>query len=155
MTAKTKRPTKAELTAQAEARLRAANEEAAREAAAEDFAIAYQRHSLAVSELKQREAELRKAQEALATVWPAADCATDGAGYLTTDRGTICRAVKRSFELTAEPSALVEFAQKHGLSTTAPKPASVAPATIRAAALRGVDVSSVAAETVSHVYSLN
>jgi len=155
MTSRTKRPTKAELTAQADARLRAANQEAARETAAEEFAIAYQRHALAMSELRQRENDLKKAQATLAEHWPTADSATDGAGYLTTDRGTICRAVKRSFELTAEPSELVEFAQKHGLSTTEPRPASVAPATIRAAALRGVDVSSVAAETVSHVYSLN
>lgn len=155
MTSRTKRPTKAELTAQADARLRAANESAARESAAEEFAIAYQRHALAVNELKQREAELKRAQNALAEHWPAADSATDGAGYLATDRGTICRAVKRSFELTAEPAELVEFASRHGLSITEPRPASVAPATIRAAALRGVDVSSVAAETVSHVYTLN
>ena len=155
MTTRTKRPTKAELTAQADERLRLANEEAARQESAEAFAIAYQRHALAAAELKQRESDLKKAQDALAKHWPAADSATDGAGYLTTDRGTICRAVKRSFELTAEPEQLVEFAQKHGLSTTEPRPASVAPATIRAAALRGIDVSSVAAETVSHVYSLN
>ena len=149
MTTRTKRPTKAELTAQADERLRSANEQAAREAAAEEFAVAYQRHAMAVSELKQREAELKRVQDALAKIWPG------DAQTIPTDRGTICRAIKRSFELTAEPSELVEFAQKHGLSTTEPKPASVAPATIRAAALRGVDVSSVAAETVSHVYSLN
>lgn len=148
-TAKTKRPTKAELTAQADERLRLANEEAAREEAAESFAIAYQRHAMAVSELKQREADLKKAQTALESHWPA-DSQT-----LATDRGTIVRSEKRSFETTAEPKQLVEFAMKHGLSTTEPKPASVAPATIRAAALRGIDVSSVAAETVSHVYSLN
>lgn len=155
MAATKRRATKAELTAQADERLRIANEEAARQESAEQFAIAYQRHAIAVSELKQREAELKRAQNALAEHWPAADSATDGAGYLATDRGTICRAVKRSFELTAEPAELVEFAMKHGLSITEPRPASVAPATIRAAALRGIDVSSVAAETVSHVYSLN
>lgn len=149
MTTRTKRPTKAELTAQADARLRAANEEAAREEAAESFAVAYQRHALAVSELKQREAELKRAQNALAEHWPPT------AQTLATDRGTIVRSEKRSFETTAEPAELVQFAQKHGLSTTEPKPASVAPATIRAAALRGIDVSSVAAETVSHVFSLN
>lgn len=149
MTTRTKRPTKAELTAQADARLRAANEEAARQESAENFAIAYQRHALAAAELRQREADLKKAQTALESHWPA------DAQTLATDRGTICRAEKRSFETTAEPKQLVEFAQKHGLSTTDPKPASVAPATIRAAALRGIDVSSVAAETVSHVYSLN
>ena len=149
MTTRTKRPTKAELTAQADARLRAANEEAAREEAAESFALAYQRHALAVNELKQREAELKRAQDALAKHWPG------DAQTLHTDRGTIVRAEKRSFELTAEPAELVEFASRHGLSITEPKPASVAPATIRAAALRGVDVSSVAAETVSHVYTLN
>lgn len=148
-TAKTKRPTKAELTANAEARLRAANEEAARQEAAESFAIAYQRHAMAAAELRQRENDLKKAQTALEANWPA------DAQTLATDRGTIVRAEKRSFETTAEPEQLVEFALKHGLSTTAPKPASVAPATIRAAALRGIDVSSVASETVSHVFSLN
>jgi len=149
MTATKRRPTKAELTANAEARLRIANEEAAREESAEAFAIAYQRHALAAAELKQRESDLKRAQNALAEHWPG------DAQTLATDRGTICRAEKRSFETTAEPEQLVEFAMKHGLSTTEPKPASVAPATIRAAALRGIDVSSVAAETVSHVYSLN
>lgn len=149
MTTKTKRPTKAELTANAEARLRSANEESARDAAAETFAVAYQRHALAVSELKQRETDLKNAQDSLSAVWP-----TD-AQTLATDRGTIARSEKRSFETTAEPEQLVQFAMKHGLSTTAPKPASVAPATIRAAALRGVDVSSVASVTVSHVYTLN
>jgi len=149
MTSRTKRPTKAELTAQADARLRAANEEAARQESAEAFALAYQRHALAAAELRQRENDLKKAQDALALHWPG------DAQTLATDRGTIVRAEKRSFELTAEPAELVEFAQRHGLNTTEPRPASVAPATIRAAALRGVDVSSVAAETVSHVYSLN
>lgn len=149
MTATKRRPTKAEFSAQAEARLRAANEEAAREEAAEVFAIAYQRHAMAAAELKQRESDLKRAQDALAKHWPA------DAQTLATDRGTICRAEKRSFETTAEPKQLVEFAQKHGLSTTEPRPASVAPATIRAAALRGIDVSSVASETVSHVFSLN
>lgn len=149
MTTRTKRPTKAELTAQADERLRLANEEAARQEAAENFAIAYQRHAMAAAELRQREADLRKAQDALAKHWPA------DAQTLATDRGTITRAEKRSFETTAEPKQLVEFAMKHGLSTTEPKPASVAPATIRAAALRGIDVSSVATETVSHVFSLN
>lgn len=149
MTTRTKRPTKAELTAQADARLRAANEEAARQESAEAFAVAYQRHALAAAELKQREAELKRAQDALAKHWPG------DAQTLATDRGTIVRAEKRSFETTAEPEQLVQFAQKHGLSTTEPRPASVAPATIRAAALRGIDVSSVATETVSHVFSLN
>lgn len=149
MTTRTKRPTKAELTANAEARLRIANEEAARQESAETFALAYQRHALAVSELKQRENDLKKAQAALEANWPA------DAQTMTTDRGTIVRSEKRSFELTAEPEQLIQFAARHGLSTTEPKPPSVAPATIRAAALRGIDVSSVAAETVSHVYSLN
>lgn len=149
MTTTKRRPTKAELTAQADERLRLANEEAAREAAAEQFALAYQRHALAAGELKQRETDLKKAQDSLATVWPA-DSQT-----IATDRGTITRAEKRSFETTAEAPELVQFAMKHGLSITAPKPASVAPATIRAAALRGVDVSAVASVTVSHVYSLN
>lgn len=149
MTTRTKRPTKAELTAQADERLRLANEEAAREEAAESFAIAYQRHALAAAELRQRESDLKRAQNALAEHWPG------DAQTLATDRGTICRAEKRSFELTAEPAELIQFASRHGLSTTEPRPASVAPATIRAAALRGIDVSSVAAETVSHVYSLN
>lgn len=149
MTTRTKRPTKAELTAQADERLRLANEEAARQESAEAFAVAYQRHAIAAAELRQRESDLKKAQTALEANWPA------DAQTMPTDRGTIVRAEKRSFETTAEPEQLVEFAQKHGLSTTEPRPASVAPATIRAAALRGIDVSSVASETVSHVYSLN
>jgi len=119
------------------------------EAAGLDFAQAYTAHAKAAQALRAAEQVLKTAQQQLAEHW------TPGAAEYVTALGTICRAEKRSFELTAEPEQLVEFAQRHGLNTTEPKPASVAPATIRAAALRGVDVSSVAAETVSHVYSLN
>lgn len=119
------------------------------EAAGLDFAQAYKLHAKAAQALREAEQALKTAQQQLAEHW------TPGAAEYVTALGTIVRAEKRSFELTAEPSELVEFAMKHGLSTTEPRPASVAPATIRAAALRGVDVSSVASETVSHVYSLN
>ena len=120
-----------------------------KEAAGIDFAQAYKAHAKAAQALREAEQALKTAQQQLAEHW------TPGDAEYVTALGTIARAEKRSFELTAQPAALVEFAAKHGLSTTEPKPASVAPATIRAAALRGVDVSSVAAETVSHVYSLN
>lgn len=120
-----------------------------REAAGQEFAIAYKEHAAAAQALREAEQALKLAQEQLEQFW------TPGAAEWVTALGTICRAEKRSFELTAQPEQLIQFASRHGLSTTAPRPASVAPATIRAAALRGIDVSSVAAETVSHVYSLN
>lgn len=117
--------------------------------AAELYAAAYREHAAAALALREAEQALTTATAVLEAVWPA------GQVYLETKSGVIKQAVKTSYSLTAEPAALVEFAKQHGLNTTEPKPASVAPATIRAAALRGVDVSSVAAETVSHVYSLN
>lgn len=120
-----------------------------REAAGQEFATCYKEHAAAAQALREAEQALKLAQEQLEQFWE------PGAAEWVTALGTIVRAEKRSFELTAQPEQLIQFAQKHGLSTTAPKPASVAPATIRAAALRGIDVSSVAAETVSHVYSLN
>lgn len=120
-----------------------------REAAAHEFAECYKELAAAAQALREAESALKLAQEQLETHW------APGAAEWVTALGTIVRAEKRSFELTAEPAELLQFASRHGLSTTAPKPASVAPATIRAAALRGVDVSSVAAVTVSHVYSLN
>jgi len=120
-----------------------------REAAAHEFALCYKEHAEAAQALREAESALKLAQEQLEQFW------TPGNAEWVTALGTICRAEKRSFELTAQPAELVQFAMKHGLSTTAPKPASVAPATIRAAALRGIDVSSVADETVSHVFSLN
>lgn len=120
-----------------------------REAASHEFAECYREHAAAAQALREAEAALKLAQEQLEEYW------TPGSAEWVTALGTITRAEKRSFETTAEPEQLVQFAQKHGLSTTAPKPASVAPATIRAAALRGVDVSSVATVTISHVYTLN
>lgn len=120
-----------------------------REAAGQEFAIAYKEHAAAAQALREAEQALKLAQDQFEQFW------VSGAAEWVTALGTINRAEKRSFELTAEPEQLIAFARAHGLNTTAPKPASVAPATIRAAALRGIDVSAVATETVSHVYSLN
>jgi len=117
--------------------------------AAEMFGAAYREHAAAALALREAEQALATATAVLETLWPS------GRVYLETPSGTIKQAIKTSYCLTSTPAELVAFAEKHGLSITEPKPASVAPATIRAAALRGVDVSSVASETVSHVYTLN
>lgn len=120
-----------------------------RESAAHEFAECYREHAAAAQALREAESALKLAQEQLEPYW------TPGAAEWVTALGTITRAEKRSVETTAEPDQLVQFATKHGLSLSPPKPASVAPATIRAAALRGIDVSAVATCSVAHVYALN
>lgn len=118
--------------------------------AAAEYAAAYRAHAEAVAAVRAAEKALADATRLVENLWPSPE-----AESVVTPSGTIRRAVKSSFTLTAEPAALVEFARQHGLTTTPPKPETVAPATIRAAALRGIDVADVAEETASFVYSLN
>lgn len=118
--------------------------------AATEFSAAYRAHAEAVAAVRAAEQALADATRLIENLWPSPE-----AESVVTPSGTIRRATKSSFTLTAEPEQLVQFAQAHGLAITAPKPATVAPATIRAAALRGIDVADVADETTSFVYSLN
>jgi predicted alpha/beta hydrolase len=100
--------------------------------------------ALAVAEAHQREVEA----EARAAGFDSAVIEYKGEGY------TIATTTTQKFSITADDAALVEFARKHGLKTTAPKPESCSSSTIRAAALKGIDVSSVADVTTNEVYAV-
>ena len=100
--------------------------------------------ALAVAEAHQREVEA----EARAAGFNSAVIEYKGEGY------TIATAQKQSFSISADDAALVEFARRHGLKTTPPKPESCSSATIRAAALKGIDVTSVCDVTTTEVYAV-
>ena len=94
-------------------------------------------------ELQEIEAEAREAG------FVGCDIMYKGTIYVITTSRT------QKFSITAEDAALVEFARAHGLKTTAPKPESCSSATIRAAALKGIDVSQVCDITTTEVYAVS
>jgi len=101
--------------------------------------------------------ELAAAEKHLQEIEDRARAAGFYAG-VTTYKGTtysIATTEKQSYSLTAEDSELVQFAKAHGLKTTPPKPESCSSATIRAAALRGIDVTSVCDVTTNEVYAVS
>ena len=67
---------------------------------------------------------------------------------------SITTAENKRFSLSADDAALVKFARAHGLKTTAPKPESCSSSTIRAAALKGIDVTSVCDVITNEVYAV-
>jgi len=76
---------------------------------------------------------------------------------VTTYKGipySVVTAEKTSYSISADDAELVAFAKAHGLKTTAPKPESCSSSTIRAAALRGIDVTSVCDVTTQEVYAV-
>jgi len=101
--------------------------------------------ALAAAEMHQREVET----EARASGFQGGEILYKGETY------TIATTTTQKFSLTAEDSSLVEFARKHGLKTTAPKPESCSSATIRAAALRGIDVTSVCDVITTDIYAVS
>jgi hypothetical protein len=112
------------------------------------------RATLAVRELaaalEAAERELQEIEaEARAAGFIGCDCMLKGTLYVITTSRT------QKFSISADDSALVEFAKRHGLKTTPPKPESCSSATIRAAALRGIDVSSVCDVTTNEVYAVS
>ena len=112
------------------------------------------RNTVIVRELA---AELAAAEKHLQEIENRARAAGFHSG-VTTYKGTtysIATAEKQSYSLTAEDADLVKFAKAHGLKTTAPKPESCSSATIRAAALKGIDVSQVADITTTEVYAVS
>ena len=114
-----------------------------------EFCDAYRNVAELSASLKAAERELASIQELMQASWP-----TD-TDQVKTARGVITRAEKTSFSITASDSELVAFAAAHGLKTTSPKPESVASATLRAAAGRGIDVSAVCSVETSPVFSVN
>ena len=114
-----------------------------------EFVDAYRNHTELLASLKAAEKELASTSELMAAAWPA-DC-----DEVRTPRGVIRRATLHSYKINATDAELVQFAQQHGLKTTSPKPESVASATLRAAAGRGIDVSAVCSVETSPVFSVN
>lgn len=114
-----------------------------------EFVDAYKNVAELSASLKAAERELASIQELMQASWP------EGTDEVKTARGIITRAEKTSYSVTASDSELVEFARMHGLKTTSPKPESVASATLRAAAGRGIDVSAVCSVETSPVFSVN
>lgn len=102
-------------------------------------------------------AELAAAEKHLQEIENRARAAGFHAG-VTTYKGTtysIATAEKQSYSLSAEDSELVAFAKAHGLKTTPPRPESCSSSTIRAAALKGIDVTSVADVITTEVYAVS
>ena len=117
-------------------------------------ALQIARNTVLVRELA---AELAAAEKHLQEIENRARAAGFYAGT-TTYKGTtysINTTTTQKFSLTAEDAELVAFAKAHGLKTSAPKPESCSSSTIRAAALRGIDVSSVCDVTTTEVYAVS
>ena len=117
-------------------------------------ALQIARNTVIVRELA---AELAAAEKHLQEIEDRARAAGFFAG-VTTYKGTtysIATTEKQSFSISADDAALVQFARAHGLKTTAPKPESCSSSTIRAAALRGIDVSQVCDITTNEVYAVS
>lgn len=87
---------------------------------------------------------LDKAERALTTAEPAALEVLQQKGAQVVDGRSyaIGEAVKVS--ATADDAALAQFARDNGLKVSPPKPETLASATLRSAALKGLDVSAVA-----------
>jgi hypothetical protein len=117
-------------------------------------ALAIARNTVIVRELA---SELAAAEKHLQEIETRARAAGFFAGVTTYKGSTysIATAEKQSYSLTAEDSELVQFARRHGLKTSAPKPESCSSSTIRAAALRGIDVTSVCDVTTNEVYAVS
>jgi NaMN:DMB phosphoribosyltransferase len=112
------------------------------------------RNTVIVRELA---AELAAAEKHLQEIEERARAAGFFAG-VTTYKGTtysVATAEKTSYSLSADDADLVQFAKAHGLKTTPPRPESCSSATIRAAALKGIDVSAVADITTTEVYAVS
>ena len=101
--------------------------------------------ALAVAESHQREVEA----EARAAGFQGGEILYKGEQY------SIATATTQKFSVTAEDAELVAFAKAHGLKTTPPRPESCSSSTIRAAALRGIDVSQVCDVITTEVYAVS
>ncbi|MEY4187596.1 MAG: hypothetical protein RIT02_2630 [Planctomycetota bacterium] len=112
------------------------------------------KHTIAVRELATQLAEAEAAQQAAEETARAAGFHSGVVEYKGTSY-SIATTSTQKFSLSADDADLVKFARAHGLKTTAPKPESCSSATIRAAALKGIDVSQVADITTQEVYAVS
>jgi len=114
------------------------------------FVQAYKKTNELASKLRAAEAELQRCTEQLTECWP------EGLlnDQILTSLGTITRAKKTSFSIMADDATLVAFAATHNLKTSPARGETVAVATLRAAASRGVDVSTVCHVSTTDVFSV-
>jgi len=112
------------------------------------------KHTIAVRELATQLAEAEAAQQAAEETARAAGFHSGVVEYKGTSY-SIATTSTQKFSLSADDAELVQFARAHGLKTTAPKPESCSSATIRAAALKGIDVSQVCDITTTEVYAVS
>ena len=111
------------------------------------------RHTIAVRELATQLAAAEAAQQAAEETARAAGFYAGVVEYKG-NTYSINTAQTQKFSISADDAELVQFARAHGLKTTAPRPESCSSSTIRAAALRGIDVSQVADVTTTEVYAV-
>lgn len=90
---------------------------------------------------------LDKAERALTTAEPAALDVLQQKGPQVVDGRSFSVGETIKVSATADDSALADFARANGLKVSPPKPETLASATLRSAALKGVDVSAVAEVT--------
>jgi hypothetical protein len=112
------------------------------------------RHTIAVRELATQLAEAEAAQRAAEETARAAGFHSGVVEYKGTSY-SIATTSTQKFSLSADDAELVKFARAHGLKTTAPRPESCSSSTIRAAALRGIDVSQVCDVITNEVYAVS
>lgn len=87
---------------------------------------------------------LDKAERALNTAEPGALEILQNKGAQVVDGRSFAIGESVKVSATADDAALAQFARENGLKVSPPKPETLASATLRAAALKGLDVSAVA-----------
>ena len=92
-------------------------------------------------------AALDAAERELTTAEPAALEILQNKGPQVVDGRSFSIGETLKVSATADDAALAEFARQNGLKVSPPKPETLASATLRSAALKGVDVSAVAEVT--------
>ena len=100
-------------------------------------------------------AALDAAERALTTAEPGALEILQGKGPQVVDGRSYSVGETLKVSATASDPELAQFARANGLKVTAPKPETLATATLRAAAIKGLDVSAVAEVTRTPVVVLS
>jgi len=100
-------------------------------------------------------AALDAAERALTTAEPGALEILQGKGPQVVDGRSFSIGETLKVSATADDSELVQFARANGLKVTPPKPETLASATLRSAALKGLDVGPVAEVTRTPIVVLS
>ena len=98
---------------------------------------------------------LDKAERALNTAEPETLEILQNKGAQVVDGRSFAIGQTVKVSATATDAALAQFARDNGLNVTPPKPETLASATVRAAALKGLDVSAVAEVTRTPIIVLS